>query len=438
MARASKVTLLSLDRFARIMGISPAHFAGASGTTVFPATSACTDIWYQHSWQKGDRVSREDLAIAIYNAEYELARLLGYYPAQRWIVNEMHQYPRHHRRNVIDAGTNVRGFAKSVTAKFGKMIDIGQRSLGTKIDVVPVFSDVQTPVGYNETVTVTAAHGGNTDIREWKVFIADKGGMPEWEIRDPRSVWISGANVMLKFWAWQFINPVDWDVFPLTATGAPVLVLETLTYLADCDVYRVFNDNTAQSAEFFWEPEDWSISPAICSSCGGSGCATCSLTTQDGCAHIRDVDRGIVVPMPATYSDDNEQWERARWADCRAPDQVKIWYQAGELAQRYLDAENVTADYDNGAVVDPLTDYWAETIAWLATARMERTLCACKNVIALANDLRRDVSRTDPDGPSFFVDPAELGNPLGTRLGEIKAWRRIKNIADVRAKVAVI
>jgi len=420
------------------MGISPPHFNGAAGSTVFPMTPACTDVWHQHSWQKGDRVSREDLALAIYNAEYEIARLIGYYPAQRWIVNEMHQYPRHYRRNVIDGGGNVRGFSKSVTAKFGKMIDTGQRTLGDKIDVVPVYSTAQLPITYNETVTVTAAHGGETDIREWKVFVADKNGEPEWEIRDPRSVYISGANVVLTFWAWQFINPTDWEAFPLTASGGSTLGLETLVYLADCDVYRVYNDNTSQSAEFFWEPESLLISPISCATCGGAGCSTCTLTTQDGCAHIRDVDRGIVVPMPASYDEDDEEWALAAWTDCRAPDQVKIWYQAGELSQRYLDAENVTTDIANGMVTDPLSDYWAETIAWLATARMERTLCACKNVIALANDLRRDISRTDPNGPSFFVDPGELSNPLGTRMGEIKAWRRIRNIASVRAKVAVI
>ena len=438
MARANIVTLLSLDRYARIMGISPPHFNGAAGSTVFPMTPACADIWYQHSWQKGDRVSREDLALAIYNAEYDIARQLGYFPAQKWIVNEMHQYPRHRRRSAIDGGTNVRGFSKSVVAKFGKIIDTGQRALGDKIDVVPVYSTAQLPITYDETVTVTAAHGGETDIREWKVFVADKGGDPKWEIRDPRSVYISGANVVLKFWAWQFINPVDWDEFPMVATEVPTLSLEDLTYLADCDVYRVYNDNTAQSAEFFWEPEEWLASPIACAVCGGDGCATCSLTTQDGCAHIRDVDSGILVPMPGTYSDDDSRWELNTWTDCRAPDQVKVWYQAGELSQRYLDAENVTSDLDNGAVVDPLSDYWAEAISWLATARLERTICACKNVVALANDLRRDVSRTDPDGPAWFVDPADLSNPFGTRLGEIKAWRRVSKIASVRAKVAVI
>ncbi len=438
MARASIETLLSLDRYARLMGISPPHFNGAAGAAVFPVTPACSDIWFQHSWQRSDRVSREDLALAISNAEYDLARELGYYPAQRWITNEVHQYPRHHRRNVVDSGANVRGFAKSVTAKFGKMIDTGQRALGDKIDVVPIYSSEQDPAAYDETVTVTAAHGGETDIREWKVFVADRNGEPEWEIRSPRSVWINGANVVLKFWAWQFIDPDYWEAFPETVDDLTTIDLEGAVYLADCDVYRVYNDNTAQSAEFYWEPEDWSISPLICSSCGGAGCSTCSLTTQDGCAHIRDVDNGIVVPMPATYSDDNAQWETDAWTDGRAPDQVKIWYQAGELSQRYLDAENVTSDIDNGMVTDPLTDYWAETIAWLATARLERTICACKNVVALAMDLRRDVSRTDPDGPSFFVDPAELANPLGTRMGEIKAWRRISKIANVRPKVAVI
>ncbi|GAG69595.1 unnamed protein product, partial [marine sediment metagenome] len=272
--------------------------------------------------------------IAIYNAEYDIARQLGYFPAQKWITDEIHQYPRHHRRSAIDSGINVRGFSKSIIAKFGKIIDTGQRALGDKIDVVPAYSTAQLPITYSETVTITAAHGGNTDIREWKVFIADKGGDPKWEIRDPRSVWISGADVKLKFWAWQFINPVDWDEFPLAATGVPTLSLEGLTYLADCDVYRVYNDNTSQSAEFFWEPEEFLALPTACAVCGGDGCATCSLTTQDGCAHIRDVDSGILVPMPGTYSDDDSRWELNTWTDCREP-RSSVSYEARRASSRY-------------------------------------------------------------------------------------------------------
>lgn len=428
MARSDIVTLLSLDRYSRILGINPSHFNSAAGSDVMPATGACSDVWMQYSWQLGDRVARRDLAQAIDNAEYEIAHLLGYYPGPKFIVNEVHEYPRHYRRHVVNSGANIRGFEKSIVTKFGRVIDTGQRALGTKIDVVPVFSSEQTPAGYDETVTVTAAHGGVTDTREWKVFVADKDGAEEWEIRDPRTVNIVGANVVFTFWAWQFINPDLWEALTETSEGIATLNLADAIYLADCDVYRVFLDHTLTSAQFYWEPENWLISAISCQNCGGTGCVTCQLTTQDGCAHIRDVDAGIVVPNASTYDSDEEQWVTASWTDCRTPDQVKLWYQAGELDQAYLDERSV----------EPLSLFWAETIAWLATARLERNFCACANLTALTNSLRQDVTRTDPNGPSFFIDESELKNPLGVRKGEIMAWRRISKVANVRAKVAVI
>jgi hypothetical protein len=134
------------------------------------------------------------------------------------------------------------------------------------------------------------------------------------------------------------------------------------------------------------------------------------------------------VPTPSSWNEDDEVWYTDAWADCRTPDQVKLWYQAGELDQAFLDERSV----------EPLSLFWAETIAWLATARLERSFCACANLHALVTELRKDVTRTDPNGPTFFVDEAELKNPLGVRKGEIMAWRRISKIANVRAKVAVI
>ena len=99
MARASLPTLLSLDRYASIMGIVPAHFNGAyapsSGSTgVFPISQGCKDVWYQHAWQRFDALSREDLAIAIYDAEKDIEAELGYSPGPKWVTNEVHPYPR--------------------------------------------------------------------------------------------------------------------------------------------------------------------------------------------------------------------------------------------------------------------------------------------------------------------------------------------------------
>ena len=82
MARANTPTLLSLDRFAQILGVPPAHFAGGYTATVFPVTSSCSQVWFQHAWQAADKVGREELAVAIAGAEGDIASELGYWPAR--------------------------------------------------------------------------------------------------------------------------------------------------------------------------------------------------------------------------------------------------------------------------------------------------------------------------------------------------------------------
>src|SRR5688572_10128086 len=97
MARASTPTLLSLDRWARIMGLNPVHFNGASGDSVWPLTGGvCKDVWPQHSWQSPDIISREELARNIHLAERAITRALGYSPAPTWFAEEEHNFPRYH------------------------------------------------------------------------------------------------------------------------------------------------------------------------------------------------------------------------------------------------------------------------------------------------------------------------------------------------------
>jgi hypothetical protein len=86
MARAEPSTLLALDRYAQIMGINPAHFNGGAGADIMILKNACADVWPQHTWQSPDRVSRDDLADAIREAEEDLARAVGYYAAPMWFT----------------------------------------------------------------------------------------------------------------------------------------------------------------------------------------------------------------------------------------------------------------------------------------------------------------------------------------------------------------
>jgi hypothetical protein len=48
------------------------------------------------------------------------------------------------------------------------------------------------------------------------------------------------------------------------------------------------------------------------------------------------------------------------------------------------------------------------------------------------------MSRTDSGGPTWFLTDADGMNPFGTKVGEVKAWRRLHRLAKNIPHVAVI
>lgn len=439
MARASYPTLLSLDDFAKVIGIAPPHFNGAAsaatGDNPFPVVG-CGDIWFQHQWQSHDRVSREEIALAIMNAEEDIANVLGFWPAPKYI-EEVHMFPRHHRRDVFDSGLNVRGMRKSIRLKYGKMIQQGQRNVdfigeATVAAVTLEYLDLDLD-GYDETARITLPTA-YTEACEIKVYF-DGYDTPEWEIRPPRSIEIVGPNVIITFWSWQLIDPDLWEAFPTAASPEALNLLDAI-YVDTVDVYREFPDTTVASSRFYWEPEVRNLIPALCTVCGGAGCPTCSLTYQDGCLYVRDVDEGLAVPVPADYDDDEGSWLEQTWLVCREPDQVKVWYYAGDINPLYL--QHTTPSSGKRRRCDMLSNYYAEAIAYLATARLEKNFCSCKQVTAKVEYLRTNLIETVPNGPTFIINDDDLGNPFGTRMGEVLAWRRLGRLVKRRAQVAVI
>lgn len=435
MARASQRTLLPLDTFARIMGINPAHFNGGTTATIMGNTAHCTTVWWQYSWQAHDKVGREDLAEEIRNSEREVAEVLGFWPAPQWIDDEVHIFPRHHRRDVIDYATNVRNYRKSIIAKWGKFIEQGQRATTLISTPTVVYSDADGD-GFNELATVTAtltAAQAAFDVCEFKIYIAGMGAAQEWEVRPLLSRSIVGTTLTLTVNSWMLLDPDLQEALP-NAAGDPTAINMDVAanFVTTVDIYREYNDTTVQSSQFFWETGPENILLNACSSCGSTlvnnDCPACSLRFQNGCAYVRDVDRGIIVPTPATYDSDDGRWEEDLFAICREPDQVKLWYKAGDVDSRFL----------AGTSCQEMPEYWAQAITWLAATRVERPFCMCTNVQAVQQRLRVDLRQSDPDGPTYFLTEEEARNPFGTRRGELMAWRRLRKLSRVRASVAVV
>ncbi len=423
-------TWLSLPRYAQILGINPPHFQGAVGQTVWGLKSnRCEDIWPRHSWQSADQVSREDLAFAIKQAEDEISAFLGYHLAPTWVTNENHRYTQFHRPDMVGVGgVNSRGQRKSVKAKWGKVIQPGRRTVesigsATVAGGSLVYSD-QDGDGFFERATVTYPTT-ETEECEIKVYFTGTGGVKEWEIRPARSKTISGGNVILVYDSWLFIDPDVQAAHPdMDAFGA-IDITTTSNYVDTVDIYREYTDNTVASAQFFWEPGN-TAGIATCSSCGGSGCTVCTFTTQSGCLLVRDVEGGWVVPAPGTYNSTSEKWIASAYSVCRDPDQVKLWYYAGDMDDSFL----------SGDSCDPLSEFFARAIAWIATARIERPFCQCGNVTALAMSWREDLAEVGET--SHLVDFGLLGAPFGTRRGELMAYKALSSLNKRKISAGVI
>src|SRR3990167_241886 len=89
MARAQTVTWLPLDRWGAILGINPLHVNGVTSASV--SGEVCRDFYQQYAYQDAHKVSREDIAQAIQDAELLIADYVGYSLLPDWVVDE--RYP---------------------------------------------------------------------------------------------------------------------------------------------------------------------------------------------------------------------------------------------------------------------------------------------------------------------------------------------------------
>jgi hypothetical protein len=421
MARASTDTLLSLDRFASIIGYAPPAFNSSYSNIIFPGELACRALW-QHEWQDHDAVSREEIAREIAIAEQDIANFMGWWPAPRWIAQDVKMYPRFHRPEYYEGGgVNNRGQLKGIKTSYGKIIEPGQRAvtyIGTATaqgtPCSKTFSD-EDGDNFDETVTVSCTGVTTTDECEIKVYFADHNGDPEWEIRPPRTRDITAGTFTATFYAWQLIDPDLWEAFPTHAYGGtePVDLDDPTSFVTEVDIYREYNDPTATSAVFYWEPEPG----GSCAFCGGSGCTRCTLTEQEGCATIRNAELGILTTAPATYDDDEAAWASASWSVCRNPDQLKVYYYCGNLSELNRAGRRCVG----------LSDQWARVIAHLAVARLRRPLCDCSGVSSLVDWLQTDTALGTRE-QTYTVLWDDLSNPFGTRRGEMEAYRHCRSL----------
>lgn len=395
MARADVKTWLSLDEFAQILGFDPLYFNQLKSSTL-QRNTVCGDVFFQYAWMHSDRIGREELAMAIQQAEQEISLEAGFNLMPDWTEEERLEYPKPSFVEAVNVrGINARWGYKSVEASKGHLISGGVKTktlvqAGVTFNRTDADSD-----GYAELCTATIPTT-LTDVNQLRAYYPAKDGEDGWEIR-PIKVTLSGGNAIITFKSWQVSAANQMD-----SMDAEVLEADDAnSYETTIDIYRVYNDPSTQ-AQFLWEQG------------GGCGsCTTCQLGSQAGCFILRDPRMGMVVPSPGSWNSDTETFDSSEYSMCREPDQIRLWYYSGyrNPSDRRSYAE--------------LAAYWKYPIAHFAASKLDKSVCGCSNVQQFIEKWRRDSAFASQEEGGFTVTAEIAANKLGTSMGALDAYRAI-------------
>lgn len=411
MAIANTPTLLSLDGFAKYVGVNPVHFAGAKADGMWDPQGACQLIWPQHPWQGSRIISREEVAQVLHTAEVEVARVLGFAPAPRFEEAEEHPWPRDWDRSAIRSPVyDARYRAVTMDTTFGKIIAAGRRKMTLIESGVDVTYTDEDGDGWKETATVVV----NTTVTEpsqIKLHFFGMGDEKTWEIRPLRTISINGGVATIKASTWLFINPDLWEVYPSSQNAEPINItnVNAPNVVEHVDVYQESVDSTASSAAIMGSSH--SITP-------GAG------SEKAGGFSVRSAANGQVVPFIGSYDEESGNWIQGceEWI---GPDYAKLWYYAGAVNPSYL----------RGKVGEPMPYDLGETIAMLTAARLSKPICNCSVLSEFTKKMQMDLSRATRATEFTFVTPDQINNPFGSRYGEVMAWNRLVRMPQPEARL---
>lgn len=381
MATTKTVTKLGLDRFAQIIGMNPLHFNGVNLSNGQFVT--CGSPIFQYSWQKADRMSREEISQAIANAERTIEDGLFYRLMPTYEEDERHPLdPRLWQPRfrtdwgyVLSGGRRAKAVIEAgAVITWGSADDIGYKRYGTV------------------TVSTTAQYAD-----EVVVYYPGHMGDDEWIIK-PRGVTLvgSGATITLNRERCVLEETLESYRDAFTVEGT-----DDAQFLGTVDVGRVYLD-PADPMAFLWSKG------CLC------GCNPCVHATQGGCLTVVDQRQGVVLTQPATYNVTTGLFTQAVFNPCTRPDAARLWYRGGSLYN--------PNDY---TVMDPDIE---RAVAYLALSMLKRPICNCNVIMDATNYWGLDLNEITRES-SFSQRPQRIGNinnPFGSTRGALNAYRLVQ------------
>lgn len=404
--------LLSLGEWARQMGLDPWKMAGFRNSPVSPYDASvsgtqhtsCPGIWSEMTFQR-NQLARSDVSQAIMEAEDLFARTIGYWPAPKALVAEERKYPSANSFYGNAGVVTKTGRLKSLRLKYGHLIAVGletETQLESAAAITLTFDMAYTvsisppktvPDGFRLEVTVES--GTQPDEIHLYYTEADRLNQPreQWEIR-PIRVEVDGTTAIITGEAWALGDPKK-----LMAINTDYLdATDTASYVDTAEVWRRQIDETTQG-EFIWQ--------------GSGGCddPPCGETRQTFCASVEKHLCSFIVPSPAVWDNNAEQFKQASCAVAAVPRRLEVNYVAGvRRVNGQMDATH------------------ARVIAMLAASLLECDIAACnctKDRIeryAKYEGFMKDDGKGGVTGKQYERVKVAPNNPFGERHGQARAW----------------
>jgi hypothetical protein len=294
----------SLDQYRKRFNIPPWAFNGVENPN--ETKRGCDHYFTQ--WE------RDDLAIALNDAEELLAERLGFYLGARYLID----YDR--------------VWEDPLQLRFGHVLGAGIRA---RDEVTPSASDFTTDPA---TITVPSASfsGGLSEV----VVIEDSTGL---EI-EYDEITTSGANYVISIGQYKLIEWDDLEDQSTTIDYDAAFPAATWLKLADLTVYRQYRDTDTQATITY--------GPSCNCWCAGEAC---SGTDYTGCAFVLNRDIGLVRIQRATLASGTWSCDSSAVCGCHAGTKATVRYEAG------------TTD----------VPAWEQAVFQLAHARMGEQPCGC-------------------------------------------------------------
>jgi hypothetical protein len=359
------VTALTLDRFFELIGLHPLH---GNQVTVHEIANlnTCGLPILQYSWQDADRVGREELAQAIYDAEQQISMWAGFDVGVRWVEDEV----------------GYVGYNGRVTLEKKYLIEAGRRiNALVEAGAAVSYSD-EDGDGYFETALVTVSAVAGSNESEYWMYYPDHNGDDRWRI-PVSSVSIAAGTATIKLRRERLVIEPRLEALAVEEVNG----LDDDQFLEEVDVYRVYNDPD-QAVVYV---------NRCCCTCG------CEDTYTYGCLNV--VDRRLSIARLGALACTTPLVSGPLCTAGGVPGPVKISYRAGITGQE-----------------------WERAVAYLALAQLDRRLCGCAKIEHVAQywqtDMAVSISGRGRAERSQLTN-RKLDNPLGTTRAGLYAWELV-------------